>query len=421
MAATSRTNYEKFMKELYRGSYVADLTYDTNALLALVPKNTRTGGTKYIKPVRYSHITGRSAAFVTADTNIGPAGRLRWEMDWTDHYVKAAVDNKAVVLSRQGGDAAFRALLTDEVDSAHSAFANDVEIELHADGTGTRGVVQSTISPGLVDGVTVPTLGVVVQPGSAANFNVGDKLVHLSSADAILDTAEEAIVTAVQRVPVKGTVGTVEWIVLDADYTTPLASGQKLVLSGDQNVKAKGLQAWLPGSGVTATLFNSINRTVDPARLAGVDGIKGTLSGLLVTDCLVQTCASILRQGGRPSLALLNATDFADLALETENRGRYAKIGATEGSIMFSALEIQTGAGAVPVVADRHTLEDQAFILDTRAIELYSAGPVPSMFNEDGSFYHRTEQADTLEFYLFAFYGLSIQDPGGCSWVQDVK
>lgn len=406
MAATTRSNYEKFMKELYRGSYVADLTYDTNAVLALLPKNTKTGGTKYIKPIRYSHITGRSADFAKADANIGPAGRLRWEMDWTDHYVKAAVDNKAVVLSRQGGDAAFRALLTDEVDSAHSAFANDVEIELHADGTGTRGVATEAF------GAT--TAGYVgVGAGQASNFNVGDKVQYLDASNALQDAGEEQIVTEVDR---DG-----DFIGLDADWSGTIAAGHKIILSGDANAKANGFKAWLPGSGVTATAFNSVDRTVDPARLAGIDGVTGTLSGLKVTDCLVQTCAKIARQGGKPNLALLGSGDFADLALETEARGRYAKMGATEGNISFSALEIQTGAGAVPVVADRHTNDDEAFILDTRAIELYSAGPVPSLFNDDGSFYHRTEAADTLEFYLFAFYGLSIQDPGGCSWVQNVQ
>jgi hypothetical protein len=409
--ATTRTNYEKFMKELYRGSYVADLTYDTNAVLALLPKNTKTGGTKYIKPVRYSHITGRGAVFGTANTNIGPAGRLRWEMDWTDHYVKAAVDNKAVVLSRQGGDAAFRALLTDEVDSAHSAFANDVEIELHQDGTGTRGVAQEAFGTTLAGHVGV-------RAGEGVNFNVGDKVVYLDANDALQDSGEEQIVTEVQRCT---DASGYDLIGLDADWSGTIAAGHKIVLSGDQNAKANGFKAWLPGSGVTATAFNSIDRTVDPTRLAGVDGVTGTLSGLKVTDCLVQTCAQIARNGGKPNLALLGSGDFADLSLETEARGRYAKLGATEGNISFSALEIQTGAGAVPVVADRHTRDDEAFILDTRAIELYSAGPVPSLFNEDGSFYHRLEAADTLEFYLFAFYGLSIQDPGGCSWVQNVQ
>ena len=404
MAATTRTNYEKFMKELYRGSYVADLTYDTNAVLALLPKNTKTGGTKYIKPIRYSHITGRSALFAKADANIGPAGRLRWEMDWTDHYVKAAVDNKAAVLSRQGGDAAFRALLTDEVDSAHSAFANDVEIELHGAGDGARGTV-----------VSAATVAITVGAGEGSNFNVGDVIVHVTAADAAIDAGMEATVVAVDRDN--------DIVTIDSDFTTTSVATNKLVLSGDQggSAKAKGFKAWLPGSGVTSTAFNSVDRTVDPTRLAGVDGVTGTLSGLKVTDCLVQTCAKIARQGGKPNLALLGSGDFADLCLETEARGRYAKLGATEGNISFSALEIQTGAGAVPVVADRHTSDDEAFILDTRAIELYSAGPVPSLFNEDGSFYHRTEAADTLEFYLFAFYGLSIQDPGGCSWVQNVQ
>lgn len=404
MAATTRTNYEKFMKELYRGSYVADLTYDTNMFLGLVPKNTRTGGTKYIKPIRYSNVTGRSALFSTANTNIGPASRVRWEMDWTDHYVKAGVENKAAVLSRQGSDAAFRTLLTDEVDSAHSAFANDVEIELHADGTGRRGTVTGIASTPVLD----------MAGGQGSNFNVGDVCQLYDAADNLLLAGEEQIVVAVDRAN-----DTVEF---NFDWSTPAAATDYIVLSGDGGgVKAKGLQAWLPGSGVDATAFNSVDRSVDPARLAGIDGVTGSLSSYLVTDMLVQTCAQITRQGGRPNLALLSALDYADLALETENRGRYAKMGATEGNIMYSALEIQTGAGAVPCVADRHTDDDQAFILDTRAIELYSAGPVPSLFNEDGSFYHRTETADELTFYLYGFYGLSIQDPGGCSWVQDVK
>jgi hypothetical protein len=409
MAATTRSNYAKFMKELYRGGYVADLTYDTNALLGLVNKNTKTGGTKYIKPVRYSHITGRSALFASADANIGPAGRVRWEMDWTDHYVKAAVENKILVLSAQGGDAAFRALLTDEVDSAHSAFANDVEIELHADGTGARGTTTEAFGD---------TTGgfISVAAGHASNFNVGDKVQYIDpTTKAVQASDEEQTVTEVDRAG--------DIIGLDADFTNAnLVSGDILILSGDgDGVKANGLKAWLPGSGVTSAAFNSVDRTVDPVRLAGNDGVTGVLSGLKVTDMLVQTSAKILRQGGRPTLALLGAGDYADLCLETEARGRYAKLSATEGSVSFSTLEIQTGAGAINVVSDRHTSDDEAFILDTRTIELYSAGPVPSLFNEDGSFYHRTEAADQLEFYLFAFYGLSVQDPGGCAWVQNVQ
>jgi hypothetical protein len=41
------------------------------------------------------------------------------------------------------------------------------------------------------------------------------------------------------------------------------------------------------------------------------------------------------------------------------------------------------------------------------------------MFRRDGSFYHRTETADEISFYLYGFYGLSCQYPGRNSWVQD--
>jgi hypothetical protein len=151
-----------------------------------------------------------------------------------------------------------------------------------------------------------------------------------------------------------------------------------------------------------------------------VDGVKGTLSGLLITDALVQTTAQIIRQGGRPNMAFVSAGDWADLALETEARGRYAKIDATEGTVSFSGIEVATGAGSVPVVADRHTQDDQAFVLDTRKIEVYSTNALPSLFNRDGSFYHRELTADEISFYLYGFYGLSIQEPGRCSWIQDL-
>jgi hypothetical protein len=59
-------------------------------------------------------------------------------------------------------------------------------------------------------------------------------------------------------------------------------------------------------------------------------------------------------------------------------------------------------------------------MIDTSSgMELYSAGGVPRMFNKDGNFYHREETADTLAFYLFGFYGLVVQNPGGNSYVSD--
>lgn len=400
--ATTSANYTPFLKELYKGSTVADLCYDTNAVLALFPKNPNTGGVKYVKPIKYAFSNGRSATYTDARKNVSAAARERWEMDWTNHYVVCGVDNKAIELAAGAGrDGSFKDLLVDEVDGGHMAFANDVEVELHQDGTGVRGVSAGTIS----------TLTITLGAGQASNFDVGMYVAHIDADDSAIDAGAAVQVTHVDRA--------LDTINVSADWTTPVEAGDKILLEGDET-KAKGLKAWLPGSSVGSTAFNGVVRDVDPTRLAGVDGVKGTLSGMLITDALVQTTAQIIRQGGRANLALVSAGDWADLALETEARGRYAKISATEGTVSFSGIEVATGAGSVPAVADRHTEDDQAFVLDTRKIELYSTNSLPSLFNRDGSFYHRELTADEISFYLYGFYGLSIQEPGSCSWIQDL-
>lgn len=409
MAATTRTNYENFLKELYLNSVEAvDLGYRDNPCMAMLPKNSSTGGDKYIKPIRYAWGTGRSGSYASAHANVGPAGRLRWEMDWTNHYVKAAVENKAIELARGAGRAgAFRDLLVDEADWVQMAFANDVEVEIHQDGTGYRGKAAGAYGATVADAVQL-------FEGEGVNFNVGDIIQKFdTSADTL--PAETRVITRVDRD------NDVIYFASDFTVATDATPGDEdyFLLEGDSN-KAFGFKAWLPGSAVTSDLFNGVNRTVDNQRLAGVDGVQGTAPGLLITDSFVQTGAKINKHGGRPNLVLTSPEDFADLALETEDRGRYVKVGATTGSVSFSALEIMLGSGACPVVPDRHTRSDEAFMLDTSKIELYSTNVLPSIFDLDGNLYHRTEDADEISFYSYGFYGISIPEPGHCSWIQDV-
>ena len=224
--------------------------------------------------------------------------------------------------------------------------------------------------------------------------------------------AKKRIVDAVDRAN--------DTITLDADFTTGFAAADRFYRSGDFGIKADGLVAWLPGSGVGATAFNGVVRTADPTRLAGVDGVKGTGTAPYLNS-LVLTGAALYEQGQAPDICLLNPVDQANLAHETELRGaRYAKVSSTSGSLSFSALEIMTGAGAVPVIADPAVAQDTSFMGKKSAVELFSAGGVPRMFKKDGSFYHREEAADTLAFYLFAFYNQCIQAPVTWAYTSDL-
>lgn len=398
----NQADYVDFLKEWYQGTTVADLVYKNHPFLGIVPKNTNVRGNVYPKPIRYANITGQSATYLTAHEQQSPATRERWTCSHTDNYAKATVSNKVMELS-MGDPAAFREALTDAVDSAYSAFANDLHFELLARlPKGGRGQASADIS----------TLTIALEPGEARFFEVGMRLQHGTAAQAaLLDSGEIQIVTVVDRAN--------DTIDIDADWTTATVDTHVLYRAGDFDAKADSLGSWLPGSGVGATAFNGVDRTADPTRLAGVDGVKGTTAPLL-TDSLVQTGAALYAQGGSPTHALISPADHAKLAFETEQRGRYAKVSSTSGSISFSALEIMTGAGAVPCVAEPAVASDSYYMIDTGSgMELYSAGGVPRMFNKDGNFYHREETADTLAFYLFGFYGLVVQNPGGNSFVTD--
>lgn len=389
-----QTDYVKFLKEFYQGTVVADLVYKNHPWLGLVPKNPNVRGNVYPKPIRYANITGQSALYATAHANQGPATRDRWELTHSDNYAKATVANKVMELSL-GNPAAFREALTDAVDSAYSAIGNDIHFELLAKhAKGARAAVASVAS-------TVLTLG----GGEARFFEVGMKVQRSDSTQAALDhSGEEQTVVAVDRAS--------DTITLDADFTTVTVATDYIYRSGDFDAKADSLPAWLPGSGVGATAFNGIDRTADPTRLAGVDGVTGVDATRPILDSLVKTGARLYKEGSSPDICLLNPIDHAALAFETEKQAaRYLKVGATSGSLSFSALSVMTGAGEVPTVAEPALAEDTSLMGEKGAVELFSAGGVPRMFKKDGSFYHREETADTLAFYLFAFYGQCIQAP----------
>ena len=400
-----QADYVNFLKEFYQGVVVADLVYKNHPWLGIVPKNPNVRGNVYVKPVRYANITGQSALYATAHENQGPAARERWELSHIDNYAKATVSNKVMELSI-GDPAAFREALTDAVDSAHSAFANDVHFELLAAYPyGARAQATGAIS----------TLTLSLNAGEARFFEVGMKIQQTDSSDhtTLTTSGEEVTITAVDRAN--------DTIDVDADFTNATASGDRFYRSGDHAIKADSLPTWLPGSNVTATSFNGVVRTVDPTRLAGVDAVVGTSSTRPYTEALIKTGAALYNQGSTPDIALLNPTDVAGLSFELESQAtRYMKVGATSGSVGYSALSCMTGAGEVGVVADP-ALKPQSLAMGARSeFELFSAGGLPRMFNKDGNFYHREEAADTLAFYLFGFYNQCIQAPVTWAYGSDI-
>jgi len=406
----AKAQYEAYLKDWYPGTVAADLTFDSRPWLGIINKNTSVRGTVYPKPVRYTNNSqGRAALYATAHANQGPAKRVKWVNSHIDNYAKASVENKVMVLS-MGDDAAFREALTDEVDATYSGFADDLHFEAFGDGTGTRGTC--------IAGTTATVLQ--LQAGEARFFEEGMVIQKSSNGGTSLDTTgQERTVTKVQR--------DVDKVTISSGFTVAAASTHLIYASGDFGIKANGLRAWLPtGAGIVAgggsapNTFLTVPRDNDTTRLAGIAGVAGTTAGLEVTEALVNSAAVGQKEGANPNLYLLNPLDRARLALETEQRGRYAKVSATSGNISFSALVIETGSGAIPVISDPAQPIKTAYGVDTREFEMFSAGECPSMFDDDGNFYHRYETLDALQFYIFAFYNIQTQKPGAHVYIPDL-
>ena len=397
-------DYIAFLKEFYQGTVVADLVYKNHPWLGLVPKNPEVRGTVYPKPVKYANIVGQSALYATAHENQAPAQRQRWELTHIDNYAKATVSNKVIELSL-GNPAAFREALTESVDSAYSAFANDVDFEILAKyDNGARAALTGAIS----------TLTLSLGAGEARFFEVGMKIQHTASgAHTVLTTSGEVVtVTHVDRVA--------DTIDVNASFTAVEAAGDRLYREGDHQAKAASLPGWVPGTSVTSTAWFGIDRTVD-TRLAGVTAVQGTGTAAPYLKCLVDTGAILYKEGSSPDICLLNPVDHAALAFETETRGaRYVNLGATSGGMSYSALSVMTGAGECPVVAAPALAEDTVAMGERSAVELFSAGGLPRMFKKDGSFYHREEGADTLAFYLFGYYNQVVQSPIKWAYRSDI-
>src|SRR5690606_18914680 len=131
----------------------------------------------------------------------------------------------------------------------------EVSQALYGTGTGVVGYIASG------SGVTTT---VQLEEGQASNFEAGE-YVGLSDDDGatLRGAPAYAEVLAVDRA---------NDVLTFTDLGTSIsgaASGDAFVNRGNLNSVVTGLGGWLPASNPTSTPFWSVNRTVDPVRLAG--------------------------------------------------------------------------------------------------------------------------------------------------------
>ena len=238
------------LKELYDGQVVENLVYSDNPFLAMVPKKTDFGGKYKPIPIITGVSQGRSSTFSNAQGNQSPVQIQSFLLTRVSDYSIATIDNQTMLASRTD-KMSFLEGAKLVIDGAFRSVTNSLASALFRSGTGSIGQV-SAISTGVI------TLS---NPADVVQFEVNQILQANATDGGASPRAALGYVIAVNRA--LGTV-TVSATALGGSAGSPAswAASDYLLVQGDNNLKLKGLEAWLPKTAPSAgdSFYGEIGR-----------------------------------------------------------------------------------------------------------------------------------------------------------------
>lgn len=401
----SASNQIAVLKELYTGdSYMKDLVYKKNPLLALMPKDESPSGFagKYIPvPTVFGTPQGRSATFTNAQSNQTAPGVVSFFVFRVSNYQLVTITNELIEATKDNAGA-----FVDEVklnmDTGFRNLSNDLAASLFESGTGSRGQI------GTITGTGTVTIQ-LADPTTVTQFENGMVLVATTTdGGAPINTGNDSIVvTSVNRS---------QGILVGTATGTPgadWASGNYLVVQGDIPVggasgtgsflKISGLSAWLPQAAVSnADSYWNVNRSVD-SRLQGVF-FNG--SNESIEEALIDTSTLVAREGGQPDMAFVNFASYGALEKSLGSKVQYVDVKHDEADVAFAGIRIHAPYGPITVIPDRSCPSQTAYLLQMDTWKLRSLGRAPHIltYGLEGLEGLRVGNADALEIRI-GFYG----------------
>jgi len=377
-------NVTQALKEHYKPLTVKNMVYKDNPLLALMPKYERFGGENMPVPVQYGIANRRSADFSTGQGLNTATELARFVLTRVKDYSFASITGETIKATEGAADA-FLKYATLEIDGAIQSLTRSLAVSMYADGSGSLGTAN-------VSGATLTML----KPDQITNIEVGMELNCAATATGAIRAGTTMVVQTVDR-----DAGT-----FTVDNAGSFTNGDTLFQRGDaQNggsaKKVSGLEAWLPATAPSSTLFFSQDRSKDATRLGGIrfDG-----SAQPIEEALIGAASRLAREGGSPSHCFMNFANFANLEKALGSKVVYDKVSSDDADIGFQSLTIIGPKGPIQIVADQNCTPDVAYLLQMDTWTLNSLGAAPHILDLDGNRMLREASADAYEVRV-GFYG----------------
>lgn len=393
--AVGISNFQTLFQTYYPENDLPYLIPDNLPLLNMIPKEDGLSGDVIDHPFLYGPRQGYSVDFNVAAGQSGTAPRAaRASLRTSQAYSLVEFLDKDMALSQ--GEAAYADLFQKTMTGTMQDFLNQLDLDLHASGTGWRGTIVA--AAGATNPFTGATLGaqqVAIQTGLPleAVFNQ-DQLIQSATytgfplAGSIFPPADGRAPTTLSGSIQITAVDPVGRTITVTDAST-LVVGAFIVQAGgaigfsSTNIEGSfiGLDAWNPYGGVTTTdNFCGLNRSVYPTKLAGYwfDGSK-----LSIEDALKRLSARMSQGGARnANVALVNPLDWDALDSKMTSFNKYSTFDtATYG---FDSIVINGAAGRVDVVADPHQPQGYARLITPESWLLRHKFAVPHVVDIQG-------------------------------------
>lgn len=409
MAGQTFTTALPILKEYYSGQTLTDLCYQDRPLLALMPKNSKAGGSKIIQPVAYARTAKSSSNFTKAYNITSKRLYERFEVDPVPYYTIAEVDGMASQASRMD-TGAFVEVMKAELDGAMGKQADRLATYLYVGGeaalSGGAGCV------GVLSSVT-STTGTLSNVEDSWNFEVDDTIVFSPSLTGSGDTEVRNTAGTPNTLQIVRVDRTNGQIFTNAAFSTAGAiASDNIFFNNDKNATISGLGAWMPATAPSvAENFFGVDRSVD-TRLAGLI-IDGRTYGT-IEEALIAAGHEVAGQGGKPSHIFMNTRDFGDLCRQlasSQNRPTSGEASASDAAIGFSGVKLMLPKGEVLVLGDKFCPRGTAFVLQLDTWKVHTDGEL--MFIDDiGGEWLKIYNDDTYQARVKTYGNVVCSAPG---------
>ena len=397
---------DAFFKNFYINNKKIDaLLYADDPFLMRLkrqPISQTVGGKKLIVPVRVGRSPSASKTFTEAQDQAKSrtGAREDWQLDIDSEYGVVRVSDKAIFAS-QTDKMAFYRMLRDEIDIAMKGVKQRLCTSLFASKANLAGTVSarsgSTVTLSLAHQVTA--------------FDINDKIEFRNTSGTLL-AGGTYYVTKVDRAS--------RVMTLDKAVNSAVVNNSEVYRVGDYGQTAKlSLPIWLPKTLAGLGSLASVDRTLDPLRLAG--SRKQMSASARFDDTIRSICAQIyMVTGENPTVALMNPLVEDLIAQEQRAQIRFDQASGKGAGDPIGAgiggLAIKTARGMVEVVTSAFAPTDTIWILNEKDMAFfYLQGGDDAVFfrkTQAGGYFQMAHDAAGIEARIESFGNYALQNPG---------